>query len=125
MVMDKIGLNVSVLNNLTRPNVSIGGTPKEIINNFSTNANILTFNYYGLGILVTLFFFLVWKLGRGAEMINEQFSTVRSVGIAGGVCAILGLQMLNLGFFSEFYHVVVFGGIALLSWIIVYLNSRR
>lgn len=124
MVMDKVGLNLSVLQNLTAPNVTIGKTGREIAENLASNANTMTYNYYGLGVLTTLFFFLVWKLGRGTELINEQFSTIRSVGIAGAVCAILGFQMLNLGFFSEMYHVVIFAGIALLSWIIVFFGSR-
>jgi hypothetical protein len=125
MVMDKIGLNLSVLKNLSTPNVTIGKTGKEIANELTSNANSMTNNYFGLGILVTLFFFLVWKIGQGKEFINEQYSSIRSVGISGGVCAILGFQMLNLGFFSEVYHVVIFAGITLLSWIVIYFGSRQ
>jgi hypothetical protein len=125
MVMNKIGLNLSVLNNLTAPNISLGGTAKEISDNIAKSANTQTNNYFGMGILVTLFFFLVWKLGRGTELLNEQFSSIRSIGIAGGVCCILGFQMLNLGYFTEIYHVVIFGGITLLTWIIVFIGNKR
>jgi len=124
MVMEKIGLNLSVLQNLTAPNVTIGKTGKEIAKSLSSNANIMTNNYYGLGVLVTLFFFLIWKIGKGRELINEQYSSLRSVGIASGVCAILGFQMLNLGFFSDYYHIVVFSGINLLCWILIYFGNK-
>jgi hypothetical protein len=123
--MNKIGLNLSVLNNISAPNITIPTSASEIIADLPTNANSQTNNYFGMGILVTLFFFLVWKLGRGTELLNEQFSSIRSVGIAGGVCCMLGFQMLNLGYFTEIYHVVIFGGITLLSWIIVFLGNKR
>lgn len=124
MVMNKIGLNISVLQNLTAPNISTG-SGKEIASNLSTSANQQTFNYFGLGIMVTLFFYLVWKLGRGTDIINEQFSSIRSVGISAGVVSMLGLMMLNLGFFTEYYHVVVFMGITLLCWLVIFIGSKR
>jgi hypothetical protein len=124
-MMNKIGLNLSVLNNISAPNITIPTSASEIIADLPVNANSQTNNYFGMGILVTLFFFLVWKLGRGTELLNEQFSSIRSVGIAGGVCCMLGFQMLNLGYFTEIYHVVIFGGITLLSWIIVFLGNKR
>mgnify|MGYP000890447425 CR=1 FL=1 len=74
--------------------------------------------------MVTLFFYLVWKLGRGTEAINEQFSSIRSVGISAGVVSMLGLMMLNLGFFTEYYHVVIFMGITLLSWLVIFIGSK-
>ncbi len=125
MVMNKIGLNISVLNNLTAPNISIGGSATEIIDQIVPTAHAQTFNYYGMGVMVTLFFFLVWKIGRGTELMNEQFTSIRSVGVSAGVVSMLGLAMINLGIFTEYYHIVVFAGITLLCWIIVFLGNKK
>jgi len=124
MVMNKIGLNLSVLNNLSAPNISIG-SGEEIANSLSSSANTQTSNYFGLGVMVTLFFYLVWKLGRGTDVINEQFASIRSVGVSAGVVSIIGLMFINLGFFSEYYHVVIFIGITLVSWLVIFIGSKR
>ena len=124
MVMNKVGLNTSALNNLTAPNITIG-SGEVVANSLSTTANSQTLNYFGLGVMVTLFLYLVWLLGRGNELINSQYSVMRSVGISAGVVAMQGLMMLNLGFFTEYYHAVIFGGITLLSWLVIFVGSKR
>ena len=125
MGMQKIGLNLDVLRNISTPNISISGNPSTIVENIKNTVNQLTYNYYGLGVMVTLFFFLVWKIGRGIDAMNEQYSSLRSIGISAGVVAILGLQMLNLGYFSDYYHVVIFAGVTLLAWIIIFVSGNR
>jgi len=125
MAMNKIGLDVSVLQNITPPNISISTSPSVIVENIKANANQITANYYGLGVMVTLFFFLVWKIGRGLDVVNEQYGSLRSIGISAGVVAIMGLQMLNLGYFTEYYHFIIFAGITILVWIIIFVSGNR
>lgn len=124
MVMSKVGLNLSVLQNISFPGVNVSNSSEQIVEDIVSNAGSSTYNYFGLGVMITLFFYLVLKIGRGTSIINEQFSSLRSVGISAGVVSLLGFQMLNLGFFNEFYHVVIFAGITILSWIIIYLGKR-
>jgi len=125
MVMNKIGLNLSILNNLTAPNISLGKTGDEIVDTLSTTTNQVTFNYFGLGVMVTLFFYLIWHLGRGNELLNGQYSSLRSVGISAGIVSMLGLMFLNLGFFTMYYHVVIFMGISVFSWLIIYIGNKK
>lgn len=128
MAFNKVNFNISALQNLSVPSYSdfnISSTPSEIVNQIPEKANYVTNNYLGLGIMITLFFYLVFKLGDAIELANQPFSTLRSVGISAGVVSILGLQMLSIGYFREYFHVVIFLGILLVSVIFVFLEDRR
>ena len=124
MPMSKVNLNLTALTNISVPDFNISDSATEIIQEIPRKANEVTRNYFGLGIMVTLFIYLIYKLGEGADEINENFSRVRSVGIAGGIVSIIGLQMLSIGYFTEFFHVVIFIGILMVSTIWIYLGER-
>jgi hypothetical protein len=105
MSMQKIGLNLSKLNNLSVPSFNISNSSTEIIAQIPEKANELTSNYLGLGIMT--------------------ISTVRSVGVAGGIVALMGLQMLNFGYFTEYFHVVIYMGILFVCTLFLFLADRR
>lgn len=125
MVFEKLGLNTTALTDVTPPSFNISNSSTEILSQIPEKANSLTGNFLGLGILSTLFFYLVYKFGQGTDQNLAQYSTTRTVGTASGICAIIGFQFLALGFFTEFYHVVIFAGIWLVATIIVYLEDKR
>ena len=120
----KVGLNTTPLTEINPPSVNISNTTSGFMNQLPQKANELTGGYFGLGIMITLFFFLIYKLGKGQEFSNEQFSTARSVGISGGVVSIMGMNFLALGYFTNYYHVVIFIGIMLLSTMLVYYEKK-
>src|SRR6056297_3188311 len=124
MGFTKVGLNTTPLTEINPPSVNISNTTSGFMNQLPQKANEMTGGYFGLGIMITLFFFLIYKLGKGQEFSNEQFSTARSVGISGGVVSIMGINFLALGYFTNYYHVVIFIGIMLLSTILVYYEKK-
>ena len=124
MGFTKVGLNTTPLTEINPPSVNISNTTSGFMNQLPQKANELTGGYFGLGIMITLFFFLIYKLGKGQEFSNEQFSTARSVGISGGVVSIMGINFLALGYFTNYYHVVIFIGIMLLSTMLVYYEKK-
>jgi len=124
MGFTKVGFNTTPLTEINPPSVNISNTTSGFMNQLPQKANELTGGYFGLGIMITLFFFLIYKLGKGQEFSNEQFSTARSVGISGGVVSIMGINFLALGYFTNYYHVVIFIGIMLLSTMLVYYEKK-
>jgi len=127
MAFEKIGINFTGLRNLTPPNIStfnISTDPNELINDIPAKANFVTQNYFGLGIMIVLFFYLVLRLGDLLELGGQQYSYLRTVGISAGVVSIIGYQMLLIGYFTEIYHVVIFMTILLISFIWVFLEER-
>ena len=128
MAFNKVGLNLSVLNNLTPPgydDLNISTTAEGIINDIPAKANSVTNNFYGLGIMLTLFFYLVYKLGNFVEFQGQPFSTIRSVGISAGIVSMIGVNMLSIGYFTEYYHAVIFMGVLLVSTLWVWIEDKR
>jgi len=128
MVFEKIGINLTKLQNLTPPNMTdfnISTNPLEIINQIPAKANEVTHNYFGFGIMFSLFIYLVWKLGDRLEFEGEQFSTLRTVGISAGIVSLIGFQMMVIGYFREFSHLVLFVGIFLTAFVWLIMEDRR
>lgn len=125
MGINKVGLNLTALNDITPPNITVPSTPSDFMNNLPVIANNLTYNYFGLGTMIVLFVFLLWKIGTGFTELNENFTALRTVGIASGITSIIGIQMLALGYFTVYYHVVIFMGVLLVSVIWVFFEDKR
>ena len=130
MTFQRVGLNLSKLQDIEPYNSSSLNIPtngNNIFNYIVEKANdMASFNgtsYLGLTLLTTLFIYLVISLRDFDEYRGDNYSTLRSVGISGGICAIIGLQMLNIGYFTEYYHVVIFMGIHLVAWIWIWFDK--
>ena len=124
MPLQKIGLNLSNLNNLSAPQFDIKNNTRDIINDIPIKANEITQGYIGLASLTTLFAFLMYTFRK--DQIAEGdfgFDTARSIGIGAAICSIIGLYMINIGYFTNFYHVGMFIIIAFISTGVVYKRS--
>lgn len=109
MALTKLGLNLTNLNNLTAPTFDIKNTTQEIIDDIPNKANSVTNGSVGIIALSGLFAFLLWKLNQEqAEGGDYGYSTSRSIGISFSICSIIGIYCLNLGYFTNFYHVALF-----------------
>jgi len=132
MAYQKVGLNLSKLQNLTPPAYSefnISTTGSGLIDDIPAKANEVVsyggISYLGLGVMVTLFFYLAYKLGDYLQLNGQPYSNIRTVGISGGIVGAIGIQMLAIGYFTEFFHVVIFIGILLVSTLWTYYEDRN
>ena len=116
MPLQKLGLNVTNIGNLTLPDFDIKNNTAEFLNDIPTKANEVSHGYMGLVILSAIFTFLFWKISQenfyGGDF---SFSNMRSISISACICSIIGLLCLNMGYFSNYYHVVIFIVIAFLG----------
>jgi len=128
MTFTKIGLNLTKLQKVTPPNMTsfnISNDPLNIINQIPAKANEVTHNFLGLGIMFSLFVYLVWKLGDRLEFEGEQFSTLRTVGISAFIVSIIGFQMMIIGYFTEYSHLIIFVAIFLSVFVWLIIEDRR
>lgn len=125
MPVTKVGLNLTALENITVPDFGLNRTASEILEDIPRKANEVTGGFYGLIVLVVLFIFLWWKLQQ-VEVIGGDFGydQFRAVGIASGVCSILGIYCLNVGLFVNFYHIVIFIVITFIMAGVVWKQSK-
>ena len=132
MAFQKAGLNLSKLQNLTPPSYSdfnLSTTGVGLINDIPDKANQVVsiggVSYLGISVMVTLFFYLVFKLGDFLELNGQPYSHIRTVGIAAGVVGAIGTQMVMIGYFTEFFHVVIFLGILLVTTLWTFYEDKR
>lgn len=124
MPLAKIGLNLTGLQNVTQPTFDLKNTSTELINDIPVKANEITGGWWGLIALSTLFTFLMYKFHKDRADGGEYgYSTARGIGIASSICSIIGLYAINLGYFTNFWHVTIFITIAFITTGAVYRGA--
>jgi hypothetical protein len=117
MALTKVGLNLSALENVTQPNITITTNPTNLINEIPIKANNYVGNYLGLGILVTLCFLLYYFLSDVGGSGLHRYSQFRSIAIATGLTGVVGMLMVMMGYFTNIIIVGSFLTIfTLMAW---------
>jgi len=122
MPLTKVGINFTNLGNVTPLNLSIDINPKTMADSVVAKANEVTFNYLGLGVMLTTFMYLIYFFQD--ELQGFRFSGIRSTAIASIIVSMFGIICTNLGFFTEYYHVVIFIVISAITTIWVLIEER-
>lgn len=116
MPATKMGLDLSGMQNVTAPTFDIANTTDEFFQQIPQKANEMTGGLYGAIVLGGLFLFLYWKMTQSETAGGEYgYNPLRGLGISTSICSILGLYALNMGYFVNFYHVVIFIVISYIS----------
>lgn len=124
MPIQKVGLNLTNIQNITIPTIDIKNSSEAFLADIPNKANSITNGYFGIITLSTLFFYMVYKLredlGSGGDF---GYSTSRATGIASAVCSIIGLFGINMAYFINYYHIVIFIVITFICVGIVWKNQ--
>lgn len=118
-------VNLTALENLTPLiiNTSIVADTDTIIPNLISNTNTQTDNWFGLLIMLVLFFWLLWKLTNEQSRFRLDF--VKSLVYSSGITMVVGSVMLVTNITTTYNHVVWFAIIFTLAMISAwYLKSK-
>jgi hypothetical protein len=126
MPLTKIGINLTNLANITTPpTFNFGNTTQEIVDNIPKKANEVSGGWMGFGILLGLFFYLLWKFQQDLYSGGDYgFNINRAIGLSCCICSVLGIYCLNIGYFVNFYHVAIFIIIAFIELGVVWKMTR-
>jgi len=108
MSLPKVGLNLSGLGNVSPVEFDINTTVEGFLEEMPRRANNLTGGYFGLAILIFNTIYLYKILADKSQYGLFRYSRLRAAGICTGISGIIGLIMLNIGYFVNLYHVVIF-----------------
>ncbi len=110
-------VNLTALQNLTPLilNTSIVADADTIIPNLISNTNTQTDNWFGLLIMLVLFFYLIWKLTDDSSRFRLDF--VKALVFSSGITLIVGGVMLVTNITTTYNHVVWFAIIFTLAMI--------
>lgn len=124
MVVEKIGLNLTQLTNTPPPIPEwTNYTATEFINYIPEHANTVTDGYFGIITLITLGIFLFWLLSDRNQFGQYRYSIIRAFGISMGICLLIGMQLIQIGYIVNFVHLAIIMGFYILMNIYVIIKN--
>lgn len=120
----EIGINFNAISNLTAPDFNLTNkTTAELINSLPQNANAMTYDYYGIIILVVLGIFLMWLFSDRTQYGEFQYNNTRSMGISMGIMLTMGIIMVSVNYMTNIIHLGIILGIYLLILLYTVINN--
>ena len=118
-------VNLTALQNITPLdlNTSIIQNADTIIPNLIMNTNTQTDNWWGLLIMLSLFFYLIWKLSNDAGRFRLDF--IKSLLYSSGMTIIVGGVMIATNITTTYNHVIWFGIIFTLAAISAWFLKQK
>lgn len=118
-------VNLTSLQNITPliMNTSIVEDADNIIPNLIANTNTQTDNWYGLLVMLVLFFFLLWKLTNDQDRFRLDF--IKGLVYSSGITLLIGSVMLVTNITTTYNHVVWFAIIFTLAMISAWYLKQK
>jgi len=108
-------MNISNLNNITplEVNNTLINTTSEIVPNLISNANTTTDGYFGLGLMITMFIFLLIVLMAEQDVFRFRFT--EALVASSGITLIFGIILLITNVISNYQHLMWFAIIFMIA----------
>lgn len=117
MPLQKVGLNISGISDISAPEFNISGNITEFINDIPNKANEYTGNFLGTPIMIGIAFYLYYKLSDRSQTAFFSYSQVRSIALSTGITGVVGMIMYAIGYFRQLYPIMFFIIIFMLMFI--------
>jgi len=108
MSIDRVGLDLNALSNITAPTIDINQTATAILQEFPANANSMTGGLFPYLVLGAIFVLTYWYLSDKSPLGEFKYSDLRAMTIAFGLTASVGITQITIGFFQSWMAVVFF-----------------
>lgn len=120
-----IGINFDVFNNVSFDAFSSITNQSKIqfIESIPETANTLTDGYIGIVMLIIMGIWLVWMLTDISQFGLFRYSTIRGLGIALGIMAVFGINLVQIGFMTSFIHLTILTNLYLLILIYIIVSN--
>ena len=118
-------VNLSKLSNLSplEFNNTIVNNTDTIIPQMAANANVLSGNYWGLAVMVSVYIIVFWYTFKDDGAIRLDF--LRSTMVASGFSFIVGLLGIISTLFTSFVHVMWFFAVFVGSVVWLYAVKKQ
>lgn len=104
-------------------NESLINDSTEIMANIATNTNNMSEGYFGIFVLLILFFFTLYLLMKDDDIFRLDF--LRSLVFSSFFTTSVGVILLVTGFIGEIRHVIWFAVVFLVSLILSWEIKRK
>lgn len=123
MSLQKVGINFSGIGNVTNPEINVTTNVVEWVADIPYKANEVTGGNLGTAVMGVLFAYMSITLSDRNEFGKFRYSNIRAIGISAGVVSLVGIVMVNIGYYSNFIPIGIFLGILLLAVIATILDK--
>jgi hypothetical protein len=124
MAIEKIGFNVTNINNISPPNISFPSTGKGILESIPTVANNLAGGFLGHILLGGLFILVYLILSDKSPLGEFRYSDLRAFTMTSGMVSLLGITLLEISFISNLYIVGISTTLFIIGNIILLITSK-
>ena len=115
------GLDIEGLKNIQPIELNISS---NFLVDIPVKANEMTGGYLGLIVSLPMFIYLYVVLSDVTEFGGFRYTPLRALGIASCIVTIMGFVALSVGFFNNYYHIVIFATLTAIATIWVYIEER-
>ena len=123
MAIEKVGLNLTNLENITPPNISLPTTGKEAIEQVPAIARTVAGGFLGQILIGGLFILSYLILSDKSPFGEFKYSDLRAFTLASGICILIGTTLLEIGFIHNLYIVGIATTCFILGNIILLLTT--
>ena len=126
MSIDRIGLDLTALSDISAPTISINQTSQAILEQLPLTASQLTGGYFPYLIMGTMFIITWWYLSDKSPLGDFKYSDVRALNLALGITASIGVTLISVGFIQS-WMVVVFSllSFVLSTVLLIYIENKQ
>ena len=124
MPIDKVGIDFGNLRDMQPPSFNFSNNTKDFLNDLPKKTNELTDGIWAIWVLGVLFAYLYWRLVETRIYSDFNYSHFRGIGIASGICGVIGMFMTSLGYFIILYPTIFFIVICLLMIVAIKMDER-
>jgi hypothetical protein len=124
-MVEKIGVNLQALSEMSAPVINITTNAKDILTELPRVANESTNGLFGYVILFTIFILTYWYLSDKSPLGEFRYSDIRALTIAFAISASIGITQISIGFLYSWVAVVFFILAYLVSFILLLTIENR
>jgi len=122
--MEKIGINLDGIKNLSAPTFDLPTSGVDIINQIPITANEIGGAFLAYAILFGLFVINYWLLSDKSPLSEFRFSDIRAINISFTISSIVGLSLISIGYIQS-WRAVVFMLLAYLLSLILLITIEN
>lgn len=108
MAIEKVGINLTALNNVTPPTLDVNYTAVGFLNMLPQNADTITGGYFAYFVLLCMFVVTYWYLSDKSDLGVFRFSDLRALTISFTITGSMGVMLVMSGFLYSWIAVTGF-----------------
>lgn len=126
MTLDRVGLDLNALQNISAPVIDINQTASAILNELPYKAQEITGGYFAYIILFGILILTYWYLSDKNPLGDFRYSDLRALTLSLGIVSSIGLVQISANLIQN-WMIVAFMllGFTLMNVVLLWIDNRQ